>query len=154
MTTTEDTILVYLRDCRVPLYVGIYDHEKPKPQPVVIHVEVTAPLAHRYDDLTASDLSLIIDYDHLYDFVVNVLPTLGHVPLLESVAERIITFCFKDERIQNVLVRVHKPEILQGRASVGIEMRRKRGGAGAVVSGAASAPVTEQSRPFKKGGAA
>ena len=126
MTTSDNAILVYLRDCRVPLFVGIYDHEKPQAQMVIIDVEATAPLTQRYDDLKAGNIALIIDYDRLYNFVVTVLPTLGHIPLLESVAERIISFCFEDKRIHEVLVRICKPEILQGKASVGIEMRRKR----------------------------
>jgi dihydroneopterin aldolase len=124
--TINDTILVYLRDCTVPLFVGLYDHEKPAPQPVIIDIEATAPLTHRYDDLKASNIALIIDYDRLYDFVTKVLPTLGHIPLLESVGERIIAFCFEDKRIHEVVVRIRKPEILQGKASVGIEMRRTR----------------------------
>jgi 7,8-dihydroneopterin aldolase/epimerase/oxygenase len=123
---TEDAIQIYLRDCVVPLYVGVYDHEKPNTQSVVIDVEVTAPLSHRYDDLKAGSLSLIIDYDRLYNFVTKVLPTFGHVPLLESIGERIIAFCFEDTRIEEVRVRISKPDILQGKASVGIEMRRKR----------------------------
>ena len=121
-----DTIHVYLRDCMVPLFVGVYDHEKPKPQPVMISIEVSSPLVQRYDDLEAGDIGLIIDYDRLYDFVTVVLPGYGHVPLLESLAERIITFCFEDPRITEVLVRMYKPEVLKGKASVGIEMRRQR----------------------------
>jgi dihydroneopterin aldolase len=124
--SSTDTILVYLRDCTVPLFVGVYDYEKPQAQPVIIDIEATASLTHHYDDVKASELTLIIDYDRLYDFVATVLPGLGHVPLLESIGEKIIAFCFQDRRIDDVLVRIRKPEILKGKASVGIEMRRKR----------------------------
>jgi len=124
--STHDTIYVYLRDCSVPLFVGIYDHEKPKPQPVIVHVEVIAPLTQRYDDVAASNVALVINYEQLYDFVTLVLPGLGHVPLLESVAESIITFCFKDPRINEVRVRLEKPEAFRGQTLAGIDMRRRR----------------------------
>lgn len=124
--TTDDTICVYLRDCTVSLFVGIYDYEKPQPQPVIFDIELAGPLRQRYDDLQASHLSLIIDYDRLYQYVTQTLPTLGHVPLLESLAERIIDFCFGDSRVTAVTVKLRKPDILKGKASVGIEMRRSR----------------------------
>jgi dihydroneopterin aldolase len=126
MTKPEDKIHTFLRDCTVPLYVGIYDHEKPHPQPVIIHIEVIAPLAHRYNMLKSNDVASVIDYERLYNFVTDTLPTLGHVPLLESIAEHIITFCFKDPRIEEVRVRLEKPEAFKGRANGGIEMRRTR----------------------------
>jgi len=50
----------------------------------------------------------VINYEKLHDFVVNMLPTLGHVPLLESLGERIISFCFEDPRIEEVRVRLTK----------------------------------------------
>jgi dihydroneopterin aldolase len=127
MTTPgNDTIRVYLRDCTVSLYVGVYGHERPKPQPVVVHIEATASLARRYDDLRARDIASIIDYGPWYDFIVKTLPTLGHIPLLESVAERIISFCFEDPRIETVRVRLEKPEAFAGEAIPGIEMTRRR----------------------------
>jgi len=126
MTTREDTIKVYLRDCTVALFVGVYDHEKPKSQPVIVTVEATALLTRRFDDLQTSDVSSVIDYERLYDYVVHYLPKLGHIPLLETIAERIIAFSFEDPRINEVCVRLDKPEAFKGRAMVGIEMHRKR----------------------------
>jgi dihydroneopterin aldolase len=126
MKRDVDYIHVYLRDCEVPLYVGIHDHEKPEAQPVIVHVEAMAPLTRRYDDPKASAVTLVIDYERLHDFVVNALPKLGHIAFLESVAERIIAFCFEDPRIQHVRVRLEKPEAFEGKTLVGIEMQRER----------------------------
>ena len=126
MPGTNDTILVYVRDCIVPLYVGVYDHEKPQPQPVVVHIEASANLTRRYDDLKSGNVASVIDYERLYKFVTGVLPTQGHVPLLESVAERIIAFCFEDPRIERVRVRLDKPQAFKGTALAGIEMQRSR----------------------------
>ncbi len=126
MTKIEDTIHIHLRDCTVPLFVGVYDHEKPLPQHVVVNVVLVARLTERFDDLKSSNLSRVVDYDGLYEFVTDVLPALGHIPLLESVGERIITFCFEDPRIIETRVRLDKPEAYKDKALVGIEMRRTR----------------------------
>jgi 7,8-dihydroneopterin aldolase/epimerase/oxygenase len=122
----QDSIRIYLRDCTVQLFVGIYDHEKPKPQPVIVHIEAIASLARRYGDLKSHNIASVIDYERLYTFVTAVLPTIGHVPLLESIAEHIIAFCFEDARIEEVRVRLDKPEAFKGKAIPGIEMRRRR----------------------------
>lgn len=122
----SDSITVYIRDCTVPLFVGVYDHEKPKPQPVVISVEARAALTRRYDDVTSADLSSIIDYDRLHDYITTALPGFGHVPLLESLGEKIINFCFKDLRIDEVTVSLHKPEISSDASTTGITMHRTR----------------------------
>lgn len=123
---SNDKLHIHLRDCTVPLFVGIYDHEKPKPQPVIISIEAGAPLTQHYNDLKSAALSSVIDYERLYDFLNEVLPGLGHVPLLESIAERIVTFCFEDPRITEVRVRLDKPDAFKGRAMAGIEMHRYR----------------------------
>ena len=126
MTINKDTIIVSLRDCEVSLFVGIYDHERPKPQPIIIHVEAKAPLVQRYDNLKNSHIESVIDYERLYDFITTVLPDFGHIPLIESVAERIIRFCFEDPRIEEVRVRIDKPDAFKGKTIASIEMHRQR----------------------------
>jgi len=43
----------------------------------------------------------VINYEKIYGFLTEALPKLGHVNLLENVAERIITFASKNPRIEN-----------------------------------------------------
>lgn len=123
---TDDKIQIHLRNCTVPLFVGVYDHEKPQAQPVIIDIEVIAPLTQHYDDLKSAAVSSVMNYEKLYDFVMEVLPSLGHIPLLESLAERIIRFCFEDPRVSEVRVRLDKPNAFKNKADVGIEMHRTR----------------------------
>jgi len=121
-----DYIRVYLRDCTIQLNVGVHAYEKPKPQPVIVYAEVTSLLPRRYDNVAENSLDLIMDYDKLYQFVYKELPKMQHIAFLETIAEQIITFCFKDPRVAEVRVRLEKPEIFAGTARAGIEMFRKR----------------------------
>ena len=120
-----DTIQVFLKDCKVELRVGVYEAEMHKPQTVIINVEVEARLPHHYQDLDEKKLDRVIDYDPIYGFIHNELPQMGHIPLLETIAEQITTFCFRDIRIQKVRVRLEKTQALAG-ASAGIEISRTR----------------------------
>ena len=93
---------------------------------MIIDLEVEAALPHRYHAPHDKNLDHVIDYDPFLDFIRNQLPKMGHIPLLETVAERIIDFCFKDQRIQVVRVSIEKPEIFGGLALPGIEVQRTR----------------------------
>jgi 7,8-dihydroneopterin aldolase/epimerase/oxygenase len=125
-TTREaDHIRIFLRDCKTELRVGVYDAEMHGPQTVRIDVEVEAELPHHYQDLTEKNLDRVIDYEPIYKFIQTELPRMGHIPLLETVAEQIIAFCFRDPRIQKVRIRLEKSRIF-GNASAGIEVCRTR----------------------------
>jgi dihydroneopterin aldolase len=120
-----DYIRVFLKDCRVDLSVGYHPAERLKPQPLIIDLEVEALLPHRYQDTSENSLDRVIDYERFHDFIRNDLAKLGHIPLLETVAEQIIACCFEDRRIQKVCVRIEKPQCFAG-ARPGIEVRRTR----------------------------
>ena len=125
LTREPDHIHVFLKDCRVELSIGYHPSERLKPQTVIVDIEAQAALPHHYQDLNENSLDRVIDYERFYDFIQNELPKLGHIPLLETVAEQIISFCFEDRRIQKVRVRLEKPNILAG-SRAGIEVCRTR----------------------------
>jgi dihydroneopterin aldolase len=121
-----DTVRIFIRDCRVALSVGIYDSEKQATQPVIISVEMEAALPHHYQDKNEKKLDRVIDYERVYHFIQNDLPKLGHIHLLESAAEQIIDFCFRDPRVRKAQVRLEKTEIFSNAAGAGIDMTRTR----------------------------
>jgi dihydroneopterin aldolase len=122
---SPDTISIFLRDFRVELPVGVYGHEKLAPQAVTVNIEAEATLTVRFDDLQENTTNRAISYETIYNFVRTELPRLGHIYLLETVAEHIVDFCFCDMRIQRVTVRLEKPTIFQD-AIPGISMTRTR----------------------------
>jgi 7,8-dihydroneopterin aldolase/epimerase/oxygenase len=121
-----DSIRIFLRDFRIELRVGVNPEEQDTSQPVIINAEVEAAVPHRYKDLKETSLERVINYASLHAFIQDELPKLGHIPLLETVAEQIIAFCFLDKRVEKVRVRLEKPQILPGAAGAGIEIFRLR----------------------------
>jgi dihydroneopterin aldolase len=68
----------------------------------------------------------VIDYEPVYNFILNELPAMGHIHLLETLAEQIINFCFRDIRVQKVRARLEKSGIFPAAAGAGIEVSRTR----------------------------
>ena len=121
-----DTIRVFLRECQVILSVGVYQDEMKTPQPVVITVELEAALPHHYQDRAEKKLNRVIDYEAIYSFIQKELPQMGHIYLLESIAEQIFDFCFRDVRVRKARVRLEKTAVFPAAAGAGIDITRSR----------------------------
>jgi dihydroneopterin aldolase len=128
LTREADCVRVFLSGCRIELNIGFHPSERLRPQPVIVSLEVEAALPHHYQDLNENSLDRVIDYETFYRFLNEELPKLGHIPLLETLAEQIIAFCFEDRRIQKVRVRLEKPAVFAGKVQAGIEVFRSRHG--------------------------
>ena len=126
MTDANDRIHVFIHDCHVQLNVGLYESEFDRTQPVTINVECEAKLNRRYDDIGEKELSHVINYRPLYEFITGELLQMGHIYLLESVAEKIADFCFRDARILKARIRLEKTSIFPSATGGGIEIIRTR----------------------------
>jgi len=123
---SADSLRVFLKDITVNLPVGIYPAEQGKPQSVTIDAEIMVNPAHHFTQLNSTDLSKSFNYDRLYQFLHNDLMQLGHIALLESLAEHICHFCLGDKIVKSVTVSVTKNNIYPGAARAGISLTRSR----------------------------
>jgi FolB domain-containing protein len=123
---TTDTLKVILRDCMVDLYVGIHKAERLAPQPVLINVVIETRAEENFLDPKEMKLDRVINYENIYEYIQNDLCHKDHVGLLECVAEHIISFCFRDERVKAVTVRIEKTQIFSKTKGVGVEIQRHR----------------------------
>ncbi len=127
--TETNVMKVFIDRCTVNLLVGVRDHEKTKPQRVIVTVEAEAPLVKPFRDTANADLTAVVDYSPLRDFIVQKLPQKGCIPLLETVAQHIVDFCLSsDPRIQKVRVRLEKPDIYPDCESAGVALTVTRPG--------------------------
>ena len=126
---THNYTRVFLRDFAAKLRVGILTSEKRAPQTVIVNLEceaaVRAPLRR---SRRGKSRSRAIDYRQVHDFIAAEMPTMPHIPLLESAAEMIADFCLRDPRIASVRVRLEKPNIFPNVLSAGVEIFRTRSG--------------------------
>jgi 7,8-dihydroneopterin aldolase/epimerase/oxygenase len=118
----QGLVHVFLRDLAIEAVIGVHRHEKLKPQPLLVNIDLTAregtaPLDDR--------LAHVVDYEAVADGVRAVVAE-GHVRLVETLAERIAAFCLGDERVLAVRVRIEKLAAIAGARSVGVEIERMR----------------------------
>ena len=118
-TTVRRTLFV--RDLVVPCAIGVYAHEKGKRQNVRINVElnIAEPDAQHHDRITE-----VVSYDDVVTGI-RALADLGHIHLVETLAERIADLCLADRRVDNVRVRIEKLDVLAEAESVGVEIDRQ-----------------------------
>lgn len=119
-----DKNIVFLRDCRVDLSVGLYDVEKQKPQPLLISVEAELASGARFTDATEDTTARTLDYGKIHAYVTKELPRLGHIHLVETVAETIAAFCLQSACVRSVTVDVSKTTIYADTRAAGVRITR------------------------------
>jgi dihydroneopterin aldolase len=112
---SQGLVHVFVRDLSVDAVIGVHRHEKVKPQPVLINIDLSV----REEDTLAS----VVDYEVIVDGV-RALIAEGHVKLVETLAERIAQFCLTDRRVLAARVRIEKLSAIAGVRSVGVEIER------------------------------
>ena len=111
---------VFVRDYVVECLIGIYEHEKSNKQRVRINVD----LAISEGDLNIEDdIRNVFCYEKLINGIKKIV-SLGHLNLVETLAEKVIHMCLKEKDVVSVRVRIEKLDVVNGAESVGIEIER------------------------------
>jgi dihydroneopterin aldolase len=112
---------VFIRNLEVLAHIGIHGHERGKPQPVRINVDLAAEEGAVSDDRLES----VVDYEAITGRIRAIVAA-GHINLAETLAERIAEACLADSRVMTARVRVEKLHALPGAESAGVEIERVR----------------------------
>jgi FolB domain-containing protein len=112
-----DRVLVH--DFDLPVQIGVYGNERGTPQRVRFSVDAEITRAAQ----PAQDIRDVLSYDIITDGI-RLIAADGHIPLVETLAERIANFVLGHARVQRVTVKVEKLEVGSGR--VGVEIVRQR----------------------------
>ena len=113
---------VFVRDLVLPCSIGVHRHERDAPQRVRINLD----LAVHEDDTPIDDsIGNVVCYEDVASGIRSIVGA-GHINLVETLAERLATFCLQDVRIETVRIRVEKLDVFPDVASVGVEIVRAR----------------------------
>jgi 7,8-dihydroneopterin aldolase/epimerase/oxygenase len=113
---------VFVRDLELMALIGIYDHEKLKPQRITVNMDVSV---REPKGKIKDEISHVVSYEIMVKKVEEVLAQ-GHVNLVETLCEKIASACLKDRRVLAARIRVEKPDIIPNARSVGVEIERGR----------------------------
>ena len=116
---------VLIKELILNLKLGYYDFEKEKPQKVKFSLDVN------YEDKKPTndkDLKSIVNYSKLVRLIKKLVKN-KHYNFLETLAEDIFDEIFKDRRIDKIVLKIEKLEIIKNCSSVGIQISKKRSNA-------------------------
>jgi len=111
---------VFVRALKVEAWIGVYDHEHGRRQPLVIDVELDVAASH------CERLGDTVNYETIGQAARGIADE-GHIDLVETFAERLAQACFADSRVTRARVRVEKPLALAPHAAAaGVEITAVR----------------------------
>ena len=116
---------VLIKELILNIKLGYFDFEKEKPQKVKFSLEVNYKDKKPTND---RDLKSIVNYDKLVKLIKKLVKN-RHYNFLETLAEDIFDELFKDKRIDKIVLKIEKLEIIKDCSSVGIQISKKRSNA-------------------------
>ena len=116
---------VLIKELILNIKLGYFDFEKEKPQKVKFSLEANYKDKKPTND---KDLKSIVNYDKLVRLIKKLIKN-KHYNFLETLAEDIFDEIFKDRRIDKIVLKIEKLEIMQDCSSVGIQISKKRSNA-------------------------
>ena len=113
---------ILINDLILDLKLGYYDFEKDKSQRIKFSLEIDYENKKPTND---KDIKSIVNYGQVVKLITKLVKK-KHYNFLESLAEAIFDELFKDKRIDKILLKIEKLEILRNCSSVGIQITKKR----------------------------
>lgn len=113
---------LFIKDCSVQTWIGVYEHEQKKPTILVFNIELDV------DARQASSSDLIgdtVDYAVVVSYIREYLRHARH-RLLETLTQQVADQIFSTFNVSRIRLSVAKTGILEGVASVGVEIERFR----------------------------
>lgn len=111
-----------LRNVTLAVRIGVYEAEKTAPQRVSVDVE----LWRRADGPAPRSLDDCLDYDRVYQWLVEGWPRREHVELLETLAEELVAKALEDPRVDACRAIIRKLDAYGGVGWPEIDLRRAR----------------------------
>jgi len=113
---------ILIKDLTLDLQLGYYDFERGKKQKVKFNLELNYENKKPTND---EDLKSIVNYGKIVKLIEKLVKN-KHYNFLETLAEDIFDELFKDKRIDKIVLRIEKLEILKQCSSAGIQISKKR----------------------------
>ena len=113
---------IFIKGLVLKAYIGIYSDEKINKQRIRFNVSISAKDNIKKEN---NDISQFVSYEDVINKIKKVL-SLGHIPLLETMADKIADECLKNKKISLIKIRIEKLDIFKDAESVGIKIIRKQ----------------------------
>ena len=114
--------LIFVNDLMLDAELGVYAHEKNIHQP--LRVNMIAKIKD-IPDTSNEKIDNVVCYNEI-SIIIKKIVSSGHTILLETLADKILLECFKNNRIETIKIRLEKLDAIDDAESAGIEIERSR----------------------------
>jgi len=129
METNGDTLVedgrdvILIEGLKVAAQIGILDSEKNRTQTVCFDIEMQTVAGYRR---IVRETGAFVSYADAVEFILGKAASGEHIDLVEDWAESVAEFALTNELVEEVSVKVTKPDIFDEAAGVGIRVKRRR----------------------------
>ena len=113
---------IFIKGLVLKAYIGIYSDEKINKQRIRFNISISAKDNIKKEN---NDISKFVSYEDIINKIKKVLSH-GHIPLLETMADKIADECLKNKKISLIKIKIEKLDIFKNAESVGIKVIRKQ----------------------------
>ncbi len=110
--------VVFVRDLRLTMLIGILPHEKTQPQEVVINIEF---YVREHVLPISGDIGDFLDYSVAVSGIRE-MAAARHRGLLEEFIHEIADYCLRFDPVESVCVQIEKTQVLPDAISAGIRI--------------------------------
>lgn len=115
-------VRIFLDSIELPLKIGIYDHEREKPQRAIVDVALYADPKTYLRNVNPQN---IIDYSIIYEEIRS-WSARAHVNLIEDYLKELVDHCFRHELVVACKVSVKKADVFGESQGAAIEIYTTR----------------------------
>ena len=119
--TSDSNRLIFIRDFRLKVSIGIHDFEHKTPQTVVVNADLfLGPTEKAHGDRIAN----VLNYDTVHDGIIALAKS-RHFNLQEALVDAILDLCLVQPGVIEARVSTEKPDVY-GDCRVGYEAVRRK----------------------------
>lgn len=113
---------VFVRGLKLDAYIGAYESEQGRAQPVLIDLEMDViepanPVSDSLED--------VVCYNRMMQGIKDIIAG-GHIKLVETLAERAADLALSHPMVLGVIVRIEKPQAIDEADAAGVEIERRK----------------------------
>lgn len=109
---------VFIHNYVTDAFIGVYKSENGRKQKVRISLDLKIK---NNTSIQKDQLKEVVCYDNIVSIINDIL-SIGHINLVETLAEKIAFVVLKDNRIVKMRVRIEKLQAVKKAESVGVEI--------------------------------
>ncbi|MAQ71426.1 MAG: dihydroneopterin aldolase [Alphaproteobacteria bacterium] len=113
---------IILTNLSLNMEIGVYQQEHGVKQEVLVSVKAKVQLPNPHIE---DNIDNVLNYATIKN-QIEAIAAKGHIHLVESFADMILSKCMEDKRIKEMRVRVEKTEIFDNAEKVGVEFKRRQ----------------------------